>query len=408
MLKNEEMEGLSEILAINEESLEDLSVKYKKTFEGTQQFKVSSFLFTSVEDELARVLPPSQVIVALFLIYESNESLELKYHPFAQGLLELAERFSKQLEVLRKSVERKISAKRDLEMSWETYCYRKILMDLLSGSKDVRKMKPGEYIGKKKAEYIERIRNSQMQNFLLPEPLSKLRKELQNPIPIDLQGFRALRLKSTVTNIKSTKTYKSLNSVVPSLLPKSSDFSPGFHPQFVRPYPEFSSAEGPLWFDELPRAELMFDIYTTSVVSKSAAVSETKATDGKTVKDDIDHDPSLKELRELLAKAFTKTIVQSKRQSFILRLRNDSKIVYKLGMTPEKLPGLIEKNPDLAFEVLLKLTGSPKIAEYYSVIVDMDMSFHSIEVVNRLTRAVQVPENSSIFIYQIALHNAKR
>lgn len=99
----------------------------------------------------------------------------------------------------------------------------------------------------------------------------------------------------------------------------------------------------------------------------------------------------LAEAKSLMQKALTTSLTLVETPAIIESLRKGVATAQDFGLTPNKLPALVENNPLVAIEALLSLMHSDHISDYLCVLVKMEMSVHSMEVVNRLTTAVELP-----------------
>jgi len=93
---------------------------------------------------------------------------------------------------------------------------------------------------------------------------------------------------------------------------------------------------------------------------------------------------SIGQVRDLMTLALAGPLVPQQQQLLINSFRNDPRYIQCL-LTPQRLPELVESNPLVAIEFLLKLMGTSESKEYLTALVNMEMSLHSMEVVNRLT-----------------------
>mmetsp|Transcript_19934 Transcript_19934/g.28556 ORF Transcript_19934/g.28556 Transcript_19934/m.28556 type:complete len:460 (+) Transcript_19934:1700-3079(+) len=93
------------------------------------------------------------------------------------------------------------------------------------------------------------------------------------------------------------------------------------------------------------------------------------------------------QLKDLLTSAFTSPLNPKQQQQLAAKIRNDRNFLLEYHIKPEHIPSLVENNSTVAVECLIKFmsVGKTEVMQHLMALVTMDMSFHSIEVVNGLS-----------------------
>ena len=99
----------------------------------------------------------------------------------------------------------------------------------------------------------------------------------------------------------------------------------------------------------------------------------------------------MNEVRRLLAKALKGPLTLGQLDQLSALIKKVDNAIVAAGVTPAQYPDLVEYNPVIAYDVLICLMSTNQITDYFSVLVNMDMSLHSMEVVNQLTTTVELP-----------------
>ncbi|XP_076236208.1 CCR4-NOT transcription complex subunit 11 [Calliopsis andreniformis] len=352
--------GLLKLLDILEEenldtSLESLCNQMHQAFPKEDRFKVGMTLVLLLQH--IDLLPKNvQRIIAVSLLFDLYRGEPLASTPFAPVFIQVL----KSQEDTNNGVPKTNFSGHIPVLS---QCERNLLINLLGyNQKEILKKTPRQIVDELYFASVPPIDLSSLQ-AQLTERHSELPAVAKcgNPVIIpDVDHFK-------VTEIDKNAT-KSMTEVLMANDPPLCTQS--YRPEFLRLAPPlYRSYDELQWFNVTEPIQFTLEYDTNMCVSNCAGA----------------------EARRLMGKAFKSVLTLQQQQHLVNELDRDPKLVYHIGLTPGKLPDLVENNPLIAIEVLLKLMQSSQITEYFSVLVNMEMSLHSMEVVNRLTTTVDLP-----------------
>ncbi|EKX52614.1 hypothetical protein GUITHDRAFT_84642 [Guillardia theta CCMP2712] len=333
IITQKDLNSLLSLFSDDTKAIESVAQLFHRTFAKTDHFRVATALSLLIQE---RAISLTQRFFAFFILFDLYKSEAPGTNPFLPIFLD--------------------ELQKDLQM-----CERKFLLNLLCyPPKDLPKKSPKEIIEQSDAltlgtepdliamqeEYLKKMGNI---SGFLPYGLCPI---LMDPdIATDDSEFEEAELMPNLTD------------------EHGSGGMVGYEPCFIRPLPALLPPDDDevLWLHKDEDHKVMWDNSMCAEGSKG------------------------KEVRELMSKAFKGPLQTAQVQQVLAELESDAKLVYHCGLTPKRLPELVENNPNIAIEALLRLMSSNHITEYLQMLVTMPMSLHSMEVVNRLTTAVDLP-----------------
>lgn len=340
-------------------TLEALSAQLHQYFSKQDYYKVGCAIVLLLQQ--ADLLPkPTQRLAAIYLLYELYRGDSMAINPFATVFIHL----------LHPPEETNKGSARKLEYAGQLprLCpvEKNFLAQLITNPSKEKPLKKtaSQVLGSD----IATFHNVDVTGIQLALA------ERQSELPHTSRSAVPLILPDADTRVNSKNLYPDQNMIkktVETLLSGDKPYvDQCYKPEFLRLVPPLHCCEDELvWLNLSGPSEHKCAYDVTMCVSNCEGV----------------------EAKRLMARAFKGALTVQQQQHLRAVLDNDPKLVYHIGLTPSKLPDLVESNPLIAIEVLLKLMQSSQITEYFSVLVNMEMSLHSMEVVNRLTTTVDLP-----------------
>ncbi|XP_015868245.2 uncharacterized protein LOC107405673 isoform X1 [Ziziphus jujuba] len=356
VLSADESKTLFSLLKANQRPLIDIFSDFNSAFSHSQRQFIACFsLCTLLQDK--KMLKSAQRLIAFSILHQAYSSQKSSANPFITLIITAA-------------------SNDDAEKYERAFLLQLLGFDGSSDGKEILKQSAEDYIEsfdpslhafpqleQLKQQYCDKVH---------PEPYNCPFKDgsVKNVVP-DPDVPRGCDPNSSELDLQhGAKPKIGTGDRDETLIALLSSLSlEGLGPQWSRPIPpRLPVQDGELvWLNPGDNHDLLWDYGMCVDTSRGTAV------------------------RDLITKALKGPLAPAQQEQVLRELANDPKLVYHCGLTPRKLPELVENNPLIAVDVLTKLINSPDIPDYFTVLVNMDMSLHSMEVVNRLTTAVELP-----------------
>ncbi|CAF0916354.1 unnamed protein product [Rotaria sp. Silwood1] len=352
-------------------TFEQISIKFQHGISQSDYLRLGNALVLLLQNrDLAPTVQQRLIIFYLFIEMYKNEQQPLYMNPFAPVFLSVLQSNEEHLLTTQKHFHWNISPVTKQERSFIS------LLINNNNNRDLLSKTPNEILqsdllvndDSKQKELQQQLKENIYERVQQVPALAQchLPAVIDDP-EINHYGFDTLigGLRYRSNNSRQTIEQLLLNNVMEQTI----------HPEYLRLVPPLHECT----IDELIWLSPIINIDNdTSLFAWDSSMCISHATNF--------------ENRHLMDKAYQGAINLQQQQKLLDDLNNDPELIYHIGLTPLKLPLLVENNPCISIQCLLKLISSDQMTEYLSSLLNMDMSLHSMEVVNRLSTSIELPK----------------
>ncbi|CAF1225688.1 unnamed protein product [Adineta ricciae] len=351
-------------------TFEQISQDFQREISKSEYLHVGNALLLLLQNrDLTPTVAQRLIIFYLFIEMYKTDQQSISLHPFAPVFLSILQTNGDQ------------SLKSHKHFHWiisPVTRHERIFVSLLikaNANKDIIKKTPNQFL---QTDFP--INDDQLQKEIhqqLAEQLRQQRRQMpalvQCHIPavindpeINTYGYDTL---IGGPNCRSANTHQTIERLLVNNVMEQT-----IHPEYLRLVPPLHECtmDELVWLSPIPNLDIDTSLFTwddSMCMSKSA----------------------YSEVRLIMDKAYQGAINLQQQQKILDDLDHDPELVHHLGLTPQKLPSLVENNPTISTSCLLKLISSSQMTDYLHTLVQMDMSLHSMEVVNRLSTSMELP-----------------
>ena len=336
MLSPNELSTLYTIISDDSKTFEIIAQNFQKFYGKLEQFKVGITLWFLLKENLLNLI---QRLSSFYLLYDIYKQEQVNTTPFIPLLLD------------------------SLENS-KINCEKKLLIDLLDFNFQ-NKISIKEFI---ETYSNDEIKVPDMQSYWKNHNTTKekITKEINDwirPVIYDNNG--------NINNLSKSPENMPLFDIT-SLSNEEINFN-YFEPNFLTYYPNSNYPfyeDEPMWILPTLKYDFIWD-FTMSPVQEN--------------------------LNNLINRPLKNKSLTDEQISYILEtIGENPNILKEINFTPDSIMKLIEKNDDLATQILFKISDYNGFEDYLSEFLTKNWSVNSMKVISKIIQRIELPD---IFIY---------